>query len=294
MRFWLRVFAVAFSTAALIGAAQLGLAYGLSAIRFDRPFDGAVNDWNVQLTWIAWFTLTAVVGGTAFALSFGRMLARRIGMTSRHTDGTSVTARIVAAAAAGLGGLLAMLPLTVYPASNTKGVPTNAAITMALGVAMAAVAGAILASVAVANRPMSTGLVAFSVAVWALAVFSIVRTLPLMGWIYNDPARLGVLDVGELQPGPRAMYTMPALALLLGLVIALVARARRQSRVLTALSGATGPLLVAVAYLVAGPGLVRDLTNQADAYLGAMAAVLAGLVPSIIVALLPQRPKPVL
>jgi len=43
-----------------------------------------------------------------------------------------------------------------------------------------------------------------------------------------------------------------------------------------------------------GPGLSRELTNQADAYLGAMIAVVVGLVPSVLVALLPPRKKEIL
>jgi hypothetical protein len=294
VRFWLRVFAVAFSTAALLGAAQLGLAYGLSAIRFDRSFSGAENDWNIQLTWTVWFAMIAVVGGTAFAMSDGKLLARRVGIASRHTDGAGVTLRLIAAAAAGIGALLAMMPLTVYPAISAKIPPLDAGITMALNVGSATVVAIVVAAVTVANRPLSSSMVVFTVAAWVLAIVSALNTLPLMGRLYLDPVRLGVLDIGALQPEPRAYFTMPVLALVLGTGVALVSRMRRHPRVLTAVSGATGPLLIALAYLMGGPGISRDLTNQAQAYLGAMIAVVVGLVPSVIVALLPPRKKQVL
>jgi len=294
VRFWLRVFAVAFSTAALLGAAQLGLAYGLSAIRFDRSFSGAENDWNIQLTWIVWFAMCAVVGGTAFAMSHGKLLARRVGIASRHTDGVGVTLRAVAAAGAGIGALLTTVPLTVYPALSAKIPPLDAGITMTLNVNTALMIATVLAAVTAANRPLSTSMMVFTIAAWILAIVSAFNTVPLMGRLYIDPVRLGVLDIGRLDPTPRAYFTMPVLAFVLGAVIALTSRAQRHSRVLTAVSGATGPLLIALAYLMGGPGLSRELTNQADAYLGAMIAVVVGLVPSVLVALLPPRKKEIL
>jgi hypothetical protein len=289
------VFAVAFATAALLGAAQLGLAYGLDAIEFDRSFSGAENDWNIQLTWIVWFAMCAVVGGTAFAMSHGRLLARRVGIASRHTDGVGITLRAFAAAGAGIGALVAMLPLTVYPAAATAKIPPlDAGITMALNVNIALIVATLLAAVTAANRPLSTSMMVFTIAAWVLAVLSALNTLPLMGSLYLDPVRLGVLDIGRLQPGPRAWFTMPVLAFVFGAIIALISRARHNSRVLTAFSGATGPLLIALAYLMGGPGLSRELTNQAEAYLGAMLAVVVGLVPSVLVAMLPPRKKEVL
>lgn len=292
------MFAVAFGAAALIGAAQLGLAYGLEAIRFsDRSFEAAQNDWNIQLAWIAWFSILAVIGGTAFGMSHGKMVARRVGIASRHTDGIGVTLRLIAAAAAGLGALMAMLPLTVYPASFTKMITQeamNAPLSMALGVAPAILAGMVLAAVAVTNRPLSTSIVAFTVAGWLLAIVSIATTAPILGRLYIDPVRLGVLDIGALQPAARGYFTMPVLALALGTAIALVARMRRHSRVVTAFSGATGPLAIALAYVMAGPGISSELTNQAEAYAGAMIAVVAGLIPTVTIALLPPRKTEVL
>jgi hypothetical protein len=285
------VFTVAFGAAALTGAAQLGLVYGLSAIRFDRSFAGIENDWNIELTWIAWFTMLAVVGGTAFALSHGRLLARRVGVPSRHTDVAEITVRLIAAVAAGLGALVAMMSLTVYPAANAK-VSMDPRITMALTVGISAVVGIVIAALTVAIRPLSSSMVWFTVVAWILAVISIANTTPLMGRLYLDPVRLGVLDIGALQPTPRASFTMPVLALVLGATVALIGRMRRHPRLLIALSGATGPLLIAAAYLIGGPGVSHDQTNQIDAYLGAMIAVVAGLVPTIIVALLPPRARP--
>jgi hypothetical protein len=295
VKFWLRVFAVALSTAALLGAAQLGLAYALSAIEFDhRTFSGAENDWNIQLTWIVWFAMCSVVGGAAFAMGHGKLLARRVGVTSRHSDGAGIGLRLVAAAGAGIGGSLAMMPLTVYPASFSKVPGLDPVITMALNVGIALIIATLLAAVTAGNRPLSTSMVVITVAAWILAVVSTLNTLPMMGPLYLDPPRLGVLDIGTLQPAPRAWFSMPVLAFAVGAIVAFASRARRHSRVLTAVSGGTGPLLIALAYLMGGPGLSRDITNQAEGYLGAMGAVVVGLVPSVLVALLPPRKKEIL
>lgn len=290
IKFSARVFAVAFSTAALIGAAQLGLVFGFNAMLFDRNFSGAENDWSIQLTWIAWFAMTAVVGGTAFGMSHSRLLARRQGLASRHTDGIGITVRIVTSIAAALGSLLAVAPVTVYQAVNAK-LPATfyAPLTMALTVAGAVVAGMVLAGLTAGIRPLSTSMLWFVIVAWVLAAVSLLSTTPLMGLPYLEPARLGVLDIGALRMSPRAHFTMPVLALALGAILAMTAWIRRHSRILIALSGATGPLLIALAYLMGGPGITRDLTNQADAYVGAMISVVVGLVPAVIVALLPKR-----
>ena len=51
MRFWGRLLAAAFGMAALVGAAQFGVVYGLNVLRLDREFvAGTDNDWNLQLT----------------------------------------------------------------------------------------------------------------------------------------------------------------------------------------------------------------------------------------------------
>src|SRR5688572_9930123 len=106
MKFWARIFAAGFATAALISAAQFGMVYGLGALRLDRSFAEPDGDWNLQLTWIAWFVLVAVVGGAAYAAGLSRLITKRLSV--------SVGVRLVSAVGAGLGAALTSLPLTVY------------------------------------------------------------------------------------------------------------------------------------------------------------------------------------
>ena len=87
MRFWGRLLAAAFGMAALVGAAQFGVVYGLDVLRLDREFTaGADNDWNLQLTWVVWFTIVAVAGGATFAAGLALRDRRRIGAAVRIVD----------------------------------------------------------------------------------------------------------------------------------------------------------------------------------------------------------------
>ena len=282
MKFWARIFAIALTTAALVGAAELGIVYGFDALRLDRSFVKTGNDWSILLTWIAWFAIVAVVAGTSHA-------AAVVKLTQRF----SVGARLTAALAAGIGALVTLVPLTVYPAVNAKiDANFNAPITVALTVVGAVGAGVVLGGLVAGNPPLTTGVLVVALAVSGLGAVSVVATAPTMGRLYLTPVRLGVLDLDSISAVQRAQFSMPALAIIAAVVVALAGRSRRRSRVLIAVCGATGPLTVALAYLISGPGISHDITNQADAYLGAMIAVVVGLIPSMIIALLPgYRPS---
>src|SRR5581483_5358906 len=107
VRLWLKIFEIAFSTAALVGAAELGVVYGFDALRLDRSFVNSGNAWSINVTWLAWFAVVAVVAGSSHAASVAK-LTQRFG----------VRARITAALAAGLGAFVTLEALTVYPAVN--------------------------------------------------------------------------------------------------------------------------------------------------------------------------------
>jgi hypothetical protein len=282
VRFWARIFAAGFATAALIAAAQFGVVYGLDALRLNRSFADADGDWNVQLTWVAWFILAAVVGGSAYAAGLSRLLTKRLSV--------SVGVRLVGASAAGLGAAVASLPLTLYPAIDAKlSLPVNPAITMGFTVCAALAVGMGMGALTAGNAPMTTNIAYFTFCIWVVAAFSLAEQ-GTFGRLYLDWPRLSVLDIDSLQPIPRASFSAPVLAGVVGLLIALIGRMRRQPRILIALSGAAGPLLVALAYLLSGPG-PRELSGQADAYLGAMIAVVVGLTLSTIIAVLPRSSR---
>ncbi|MEU8077485.1 hypothetical protein AB0B31_18785 [Catellatospora citrea] len=287
MRFWGRLLAAAFGMAALVAAAQVGVVYGLDVLRLDREFTaGADNDWNLQLTWVVWYTIVAVAGGATFAAGLALRDRRRIG----------AAVRVVTALAAALGAAAAAFPLTLQPVQYAKLSATfDPELTAAIAVAAGVVAGLFVALLAVGRSPLAADLWTCTGLVWLLAIVSYLdttgfgRNRDALGEYY-DPMRLAVLDISSLQPIPRASFSMPVIALLVALACALIARHAGRSRLLIALSGAVGPLPVAMAYVIGGPGISRALTDQADAYLGAMIAVVVGLIASSIVALAPRRP----
>jgi hypothetical protein len=288
LRYWARILPIAGGGAALLGAAQFGVLHGLGMLRLDREFYAASgNDWNIQLTWVAWIALVAVLGGATYAFKVVR----------RDGRGTGFFARLGVSLAAALGAALTVIPLTAPSARFAKlEVTFDPALTAALAGVVAVIAGLLVALLTVDNPPLSTNLWWTVTAVWVIAVPSFLDTIryglsydPQTG--YLDPIRLGVLDVGQLNYQARARLSLAALALVIGLAVAFAARMNGRSRIQVALSGAVGPTLVALAYLIGGPGISREHTYQADAYLGALAAVVVGLVCSIAVAFVSRTRK---
>jgi hypothetical protein len=88
-----------------------------------------------------------------------------------------------------------------------------------------------------------------------------------------------------VQAGNRWIETlgMPVAALLVGAAVAGIARWRQYPPLAAAISGLAGPATLALAYLVAGPGLNSNQTDQVAPYLGALIAVPAGLLGSLLV-----------
>jgi hypothetical protein len=133
--------------------------------------------------------------------------------------------------------------------------------------------------------------------VWLLAIGSALAGSTLGGSAEETPRpapKLGVADLPTLIPvdqwwsGPSLMIGM---AIALGVLVALVARWGGGSRPAIALSGLAGPLLVAAAYLLAGPGSAGSAglassagASHLDAYRMALIAVAAGLFASALIA----------
>jgi hypothetical protein len=290
LRYWARILPIAGGSGALLGAAQFGVLHGLGMLRLDREFYAAEgNHWNIQLTWVAWIALTATIGGATYAFN----------LVKRDGRSTGFFARLGVAVLAAAGTALTIIPLTAPSARFARlEVTFDPALTAALAGMAAVLAGLVVALLTVDNPPLSTNLWWTVTAVWLVAIPSFLDTVQY-GLSYNpqtgylDPIRLGVLDIGGLDYQARARLSLVAIALILGLAVAFAARMKGQSRIQVALSGAVGPTLVALAYLIGGPGVSGDHTYQADAYLGALAAVVVGLLASIAVAFISRtRKKP--
>ncbi|GIF72904.1 hypothetical protein [Asanoa siamensis] len=276
-RTWGRVLLAALGVGLLAGAGQLGFAYGLGVVRFARDFAELPGQWTAHLAWVAWFAmLAAVAGGLA-----GNWLARRDGL--RMTLGAQVAVSV-----AGGVGALAVAPLAMLPA-RVAGIASGNAVTIAgLSAALGALVGVFAAVAVLAQRVAGLNLGAVTLVVWLVALLSVAPSLGP-----EDPlpeVRLGVLDAAWLGDGLAqrlAVIAMPAIALLAGAGIGALARWRGLPLIPVAVSGVVGPALLALAYLIAGPGDDPD-RYQAAPYWGALIAVAAGGLGSVLAAVARQ------
>ncbi len=276
-RTWGRVLLAALGVGLLAGAGQLGFAYGLGVVRFARDFEQSPGQWTAHLAWVAWFAMLAAVTG---ALA-GSWLAARDDL--RPTLGSRV-----AVAVAGGVGALAVAPLAMLP-SRVATIPSGSAVTIAgLSAVLGALVGVFAAVAVLSQRVAGLNLGAVTVVVWLVALLSVAPSLGP-----DDPlpeVRLGVLDatwLGEGLAQRLAVIVMPAIALAAGAGVGALARWRGLPVIPVAVSGVVGPALLALAYLIAGPGDDAD-RYQAAPYWGALIAVAAGGLGSVLAAVARQ------
>lgn len=276
-RTWGRVLLAALGVGLLAGAGQLGFAYGLGVVRFARDFEQLSGQWTAHLAWVAWFAMLAAVAG---ALA-GTWLARRDGLPE------SVGSRVAVAVAGGVGAL-AVSPLAMLPARVATIDSGDAVMIAGLSAALGALVGVFAAVAVLSLRVAGLNLGAVTVVVWVIALLSVAPSLGP-----EDPlpeVRLGVLDATWLGEGLAqrfAVIVMPAVALLVGAGIGALARWRGLPLIPVAVSGVVGPALLALAYLIAGPGSDAD-RYQAAPYWGALIAVAAGGLGSVLAAVARQ------
>lgn len=278
LREWTRLCATAVGVAFLVGAGQLGVLYGLDIVRWDRPFDaGGENGWSAILTWVAWIVMTATVAGAGSAARLGRRLRRVAGWPGR----TAVA--IVAGIGAGASAFLAALPATAaHPPTN---VDPDLVVMITSGFAVPV--GVVVAIGALTWTPVAGNIITTAVWVWLFGAGSILWPL-----IAGEPwplARLAVPEPLVLPSDPLIWFTL-GLVVLVSAVLAMIARFGGASKPAVALSGLGGPSLIAAAYLIAGPGVSGDHSDQLFPYRSALFALLASVVASLVVAAAGRRP----
>jgi hypothetical protein len=276
-RTWATVLGATLGVAALAGASQLGLAYGLGILRLTRILDVTTRDqWTAQLAWVAWIAMTsAVVGG----------MIGRLRLPVRSGAGM----RILAAVAAGLGGAV-VVPLTMQPARTAQVAGVQPVFVIGVCAGLGALIGIFAAYAAINRQVARWSLTTVGAAIWVLAIVSVAPSLAP-----SDPLpaiRLGVFDASSLGSGVTqrtALFTMPALALISGALLGWTARRREMSTLTIAMSGLAGPALLTLAYLIAGPGHGAD-RFQVVPYWAAMTAAGAGVLGSVLAAVLGRGP----
>ncbi|MEU8815201.1 hypothetical protein [Actinoplanes sp. NPDC048796] len=276
-RTWAKLLGASFGVAALGGASQLGLAYGLGVLRFTRVVEVTARDeWIAQLAWVAWFAMTAA--------AIGAVAARTL-IPHQAPAGS----RFVPAVVAGFGAA-AILPLTMQPARAAQVTGVDPVFVVGACAALGAAVGIFAAYAVLRSAVARWSVLTLTVATWVIALVSVAPSLRPG----QDPVsvRLGVLDLSILPDkvvDQAALFTMPALALICGLVIGLIARRGRHSLVAVALAGLPGPALLTVAYLIAGPGAGADRYQEVP-YWAAMTAAGAGVFGSVLAAVLRRGP----
>ena len=281
-RTWVKLLSATLGVGALAGASQLGLAYGLGIVRLTRVLDVTARDqWTAQLAWVAWIPMVAAVAG---ALAGVRML-HRWSPEFRPGAGTEVLLAFAAAI-----GAAVVVPLTMQPARTAQVAGVNPVLVIAICAGLGALVGIFAAWGAVAQAVARWSLVATGIAIWVIAVVSVAPSLAPGDAL--PAVRLGVFDAGFLSPAltqRTALATMPALALLLGAVLGWTARRRELPTLTIALAGLPGPALLTISYLIAGPGS-GDARYQALPYWAAMTATGAGVLGSVLAAVLRRSP----
>jgi hypothetical protein len=278
-RTWAKLLGATLGVAALAGACQLGLAYGLGILRLTRVVDITARDqWTAQLAWVAWIAMTAAAAGG---------MAGRSHLPRRAGAGT----RIAGALASGLGAA-AVVPLTMQPARTAQVDGVHAVFVIGVCAGLGALAGVFAAYAALSRPAARWSFATVGIAAWVVAVASVAPSLAPGDAL--PAARLGVFDASFLPESVServALFTMPALALIIGVVLGWAARSRELSTPAIALAGLPGPALLTMAYLIAGPG---DGTEryQMVPYWAAMTAAGAGVLGSVLSAVLRRSAGP--
>lgn len=319
----------ALGTAAGAGAAALGFGYGLGIINWAPPPDQsvAVTAWTASLIWATWIAATSTVTGAVCAQHLRRRSPAAHPPTSSHGEVSSadstadnpslpdaaaatpragrsraapgdsggVLGNLVLAAAAGFGALITVL-LTAIPARVAVVPGVAAPRDVAAGyAALGVLVGVAIAGWALHSRAAATNVIATVGWLWLLAVVAVVDGV-IAGRGLNT-AQLGIwqLSIGGTGLWLRDWFYWPGAllslgsALLIGVLVARGTAQRPDQQVGATASGAAGPLLVAVAYLLAMPDLADLAPGQASAHLIAPYAVIIGLGGSALVTAVGQR-----
>ncbi|MFG3558374.1 hypothetical protein ACGGAQ_28760 [Micromonospora sp. NPDC047557] len=274
-RTWRNLLVAALGMGVLAGAGQLGIAFSFGIVQLTGVSTGAtVNQWPAQLAWVGWFAAHAAVAGTVVTAR----LARRYGVLES-------TGRLVAIAAAAALGATVIAPLCVRPAQAADRFSVDPMWALGICAIVGALVGAGAAIAVLLKPPLGWNMAAVGGVVWLLALISVVPALATAGPL--PAVRIGVLEQAGLDADAahrQALLTLPAVALLVGAATGGLARWRRHPPLVNGATGATGAVLIAFAYLTAGPGGAVD-RYQITPYYGALLAVAAGVLGSAAAAL---------
>lgn len=282
--------AAAVGVGAAVGAAQLGLGYGLNVIRFaDAGGQFTTGIWVASLTWATWIAATSTIVGAVVADRLGTRPGPDPGPgpdgAPRPDRLTTLLWRLVLATGAALGAATTIALIAVPArAAELDGVASPQ--TVAAGYAALGVVASLLIAVgALAARAVTANLLATAAWLWLLAVLAVAdqvlsgasaARVPLGFWEFSPD---GLWFRSLLLPDAGLAVTA---ALVIGLLAALPAARRGDHPVGVVISGTTGPLMLALAYLLTQPDLVGAAAIDLSRQLVVPYLVLAGLLGSVL------------
>jgi hypothetical protein len=287
-RSWASSITTAIGVSAGAAAAQLGLGYGLGIIAWIPKSEESSHDiWVNSLTWVAWLAATSTVVG---ALCADRLSPLNVpvsrGVETAGAKAVTIAWRVVVALAAAVGALITV-PLVAVPARTP--LPDNPVpyFTTAGYAVAGVIVGLIVAIAALSARPIATNVIATTAWLWTLAVVAVVDGVRAGSGF--GTAQLGTWQFADASWTPEIVNLPPAalmlsIAFLFGFLAAFPAGRRGDNRIGVGISGAVGPALVAVSHLLATPNMTD--WEPWSVFMIAPYAVLAGLVGSVIVALI--------
>jgi hypothetical protein len=270
-------------------AAQLGVAQTVGLVRWN---DVSTESWSTLLIWLAFIAIVAVVAGAGVGRRAVRSAAAEARPGGSRADrGEPVAAdRVGATLLAALGGAIGATvgASLAWLAAQTAASPvTYPELVVATTAGAGVVAGTVLAVLAGLVPPIGLNVRVTVGWIWALGLFGAIA-----GHATHKPFRapgLGVVDVPSLIPDTwwSAPSVMVAISIVIGAVVAAVARWRGATRLGTIVSGFAGPAAVAAAYLIVRPALQGAPTNLFNPFHASLIAVAGGLIGSAAVGLLP-------
>ncbi|WP_432901919.1 hypothetical protein ACQP1S_00295 [Micromonospora matsumotoense] len=278
----------AVGVAAGVGAAQLGFGYGLGIINWAPVDTGAIEpSWFASLAWATWIAAVSTVAGA--------VCAQRLHERGADAEAGGTLHRVTLAVAGAVGALITVL-LVAVPSRAASVPDTFSPQTVAAGYAGVGVLMGLVVTVwTLHSRAAATNVIATVGWLWLLAVVSVVDGV-LAGRGLTS-AQLGIWQIAQDSPRfwlrdhlywPGALLALGS-ALLIGALAARRAARTAELRLGAVVSGAAGPLLVAVAYFLAVPRLATISPAQVSAHLVAPYAVIVGAAGSVLVASLAQR-----
>ena len=303
---WVKLAGRSFVAAALVGAAQLGVAQALALLVWSTVPTPDV--WRRHLTWMVFIFAAAVLGGVAGGRRSVREIrraiansradaaaARHAGLVAHRSGLRAARRRAVAAArsktvdtARGVAAMATRVSATVFaalgaaasfalvwlPARNAFAPADMRVLAISAGVGI--VVGAVLALLCLAAAPIAANVGVSLAGLWLFGLASVGIAIAT-----DQPTitpRLGVLDAPPMI-GPDEWWLGPHLVVVMaavfGVAVAGTARWLSAHRLAIALSGLAGPSVVAAAYLVVGPA--GDLMSS---YVAALLAATVGLLTS--------------